>query len=36
MLPFAAAMLVLEEGQKAFMRHRAMARRRGRAVRDAG
>ncbi len=36
MLPFAAAMLVLEEGRKAFMRRRAAARGRGSAVHDAG
>jgi len=35
-LPFAAAMLVLEEGRKAFMRRRAAARGQGRAAHDAG
>jgi len=36
MLPFAAAMLALEEGRKAFMRRRAVALGRGKAVHDAG
>ena len=36
MLPFAAAMLALEEGRKAFMRRRAAARERGRAAHVAG
>jgi len=36
MLPFAAAMLALEEGRKAFMRRRAAAQGRGRVARDSG
>jgi len=36
MLPFAAAMLALEESRKAFVRRRAVARGRGRAAHDAG